>query len=608
MTKSELEKDKSKAKAGSVTAKNDKKATKKVEKSLSTSKEALVSSAKKGFNEIKEEAQHLVEEAELGHKPAPAVGMKFSSKITTLAERNAKDVTPQVQADSKSSLPSVNDAQLKNAINNLTPEQMTQLKAKQQGPQQSQAGTLLTKSFEKLVIWADVAINYMTVPKNDPSRSEVVNYTRSSAIFGIWVAVITLLVFFIWGGFAPINKAANAGGSLVLESQKRIIQHPYGGIIDNIYVKEGDFVNKGQVLVSLNKVDAKADQEDSFNKYMTFLAENARLIAQRDDSLKIVFPEELLSSAANDKIGKIIHSQEKIFVSRLDTMNSEINIEENKIHQATTNKKAYEEMLSSIDQKIENFKKDLEAYKSVNKSGAASPTQVRQVENQLGQAMNEKIEYISRLNQTEDEILKEQSIIAAIKSRYLQETSKELRGNMQDLVTAKEHYLRADDKLNRSEIRAPVTGYVSNLQKIYTDGGVLQQVQPIMEIIPEDDVLVADVQISANDIDIVRKGQTALVMIMPFKNRVVPKIKGTLVSISPDAISVQGNGQTPGYAVYNGRIEMDPKELEDVKNTKGVKLYPGMPVQVFIEVGPRTLLRYLLDPFLMSFDRAFREE
>ena len=92
------------------------------------------------------------------------------------------------------------------------------------------------------------------------------------------------------------------------------------------------------------------------------------------------------------------------------------------------------------------------------------------------------------------------------------------------------------------------------------------------------------------------------------ENRVVPKIKGTLISVSPDAISVPASPGNPGYSVYNGRIEMDPKELEDVKKTKGVKLYPGMPVQAFIEIGPRTLLRYLLDPFLMSFDRAFREE
>jgi len=571
-----------------------------------------------GKSEIKaltDRAQHTIEEAELGHKPAQPVKINFSSKITTLSDSKqsiAPVSTNQGTTQHPQEAAAVNmgagKASNQQVPGNLTPQQLAQLQAMHKAQQNQKANSLMNKALEQLVQYSDVAINYMTVPTNDPNRSEVVNYTRSSAIFGIWVSIITLVIFFIWGGYAPINKAAYATGSLVLESQKRIIQHPYGGVIDKVYVREGDFVNKGQVLISLNKVDAKAEREDAFNKYITILAENARLTAQRDDAKKITFPEEILSNSSNEKVSKIIGSQDKIFYSRMDTMTSDINIEENKIHQLSENKRAYVEIVAAIEQRIENFKKDLEAYKAVGKVGAASPAQIRQVENQLGQALNEKVETTAKVNQMDDEILREQSIIANIKSKYLQETSKELRANMQDLVTAKEHFLRADDRLIRSEIRAPVAGYVSNLQKIYTDGGVLQQVQPILEIIPQDDVLVADVQINANDIDIVHKGQTAHVMILPFKNRVVPKIKGTLISVSADAISVPASEKSPGFAFYNGRIEMDPKELEDVKKTKGVKLYPGMPVQAFIEIGPRTLLRYLLDPFLMSFDRAFREE
>jgi len=605
MTKKEVEKDAKKTKTSSVTNQTTKKnVAKHKDEAVTGSNDAL----KAEINEIKKEAEHTIEEAELGHKPRPITGIKFSSKITTLEDNPTKVQQHVAGSQVASPMASVAQNSEPKSINDLTPAQLAQLKAMQQSKQLQQTSSQFNKALENLVKYSDAAINYMTVSVNDPTRSEVVNHTRSAAIFGIWVSVITLLVFFIWGGYAPINKAAYATGSLVLESQKRIIQHPYGGVIDNIYVREGDFVHKGQILISLNKVDASAEREDAFNKYITILSENARLIAQRDDAQKITFPEEILHYASNDKVSKIINSQEKIFYSRMDTMNSEIYIEENKIHQLHENKKAYVDILASINQRIENFKKDLEAYKSIGKTGAASPAQIRQVENQLGQAMNEQVETTTKLNQMEDEVLKEQSIIAAMKSKYLQETSKELRANMQDLVTAKEHFSRADDRLVRSEIKAPVAGYVSNLQKIYTDGGVLQQVQPIMEIIPQDDVLVADIQINANDIDIVHKGQIAHVMILPFKNRVVPKVKGTLVAVSPDAISIPASGQSPGTAVYHGRIEMDPKELEAVRKTKGVTLYPGMPVQAFIEIGPRTLLRYLLDPFLMSFDRAFREE
>jgi HlyD family secretion protein len=598
MTKKESNKNESKLKKSSaeklkseVVSKAQAKRTKEIEERIAA--EEAIAEIELGHTEHQEKpAERVVSEV----KAEPVSTLKFSSKITTLDS----EVDRKANADLKKIIQPIQN-------NSALPASLGSISGQQKAPlNQKPEPNLMMKTFDKLVNASDVAINYMVKHHNDPERSEVLNHTRSPAVFGIWVALLTLFTFFVWGGLAPIDQAAVADGTLVLESQKRIIQHPYGGIIDKIFVKEGDYVTKGQLLITLNKVEVKASRDDAFYKYMTALAENARLIAQRDNSDKILYPDELLANAGNDKISKIIFSQDRIFNSRKEAIETKVKIENSKIQQLRESKKSLTEILETTENKYANFKSDLEAYRKISGTGGVSPAELRKVENQLGQAQAERVEYTSKLSNVEEDLAKEELTISGIKNDYLQETVQELRRNMQELVSAKEHFIQLEDRLARSEIRSPATGQVSNLVKTYTDGGYLQQIQQVMEIIPQNDNLVADVQVSALDIDIVRKGQTALVMIMPFKNRVVPKIKGKVVLVSPDAIVVN-NGPHP-FSYYNARIELDPKELENVRKTKGIELYPGMPVNAFIEIGPRTLLRYLLDPFLMSFGKAFREE
>lgn len=468
----------------------------------------------------------------------------------------------------------------------------------------------LMKFFDIVVHGIDKSLKYIANSKNESIRTEVLEYTRPPAIFGVWVSIITLGFFFGWGSIAPINQATIAQGFIVLESQKRVIQHPEGGIIDKIYVTEGEYVTKGQPLLQLSPTMSKASRDDAFNKYMSALAEHDRLIAQRDNLDKINFDNILLNNAGNEEISKMMETQNKIFVSTLELIKDNVDSSLSKINQLNQQVIAYKSSLESLNRQLDNTQKDYDALKKLNESKQfASHADLRRADSNVANISARIAEIGGNIAGYEEAIKTEEIRIHSIKNDFLNKTVEAIKQNQRDLVTARESYTQAEDRFKRTTILSPVTGIVGSLFKqqqfSITDGGVLQPNFPIMEIVPTTDHLIVEVNVEDKDIDTIKKGQTAYCVVTAFKSRVVPKLKGKVISVSPDVIMPRHGGEKPHYVA---KIELDQNELDSIMKNKEVKLYPGMMVQAFIEVGPRTLLRYLLDPLLMTMDVAFREK
>jgi HlyD family secretion protein len=552
---------------------------------------------------------------------SPGLSLKYSAKISTISADAPSADKPQITPP----LQNPNDA-LNNALNKMSPDEMKsviqQMMVQQQRMQQaavSRPGAqpsgapqkltkmqILMKGFDKLVSFIDKSGKYIADKYDDNDDKEVLKYTRSPAIFGIWVSVITIFVFFIWGGFAPINQAALAQGTIVLESQKRVIQHLEGGIIEHISVAEGRVVKKGQVLIQLSRTAVQASRDDAFNKYLSALAENNRLVSQRDGFSKINFDPELLKQAGNIEVSRILSSQQELFSSQIESKESNIKASESKIAQFIQQDKSWQVNLDSINKQLENKQKDYDAIKKLNgNKQIVSHADLRKIESELSQIEGRKAEIIGQLSQVAENKTTEEIKIKETKNQFLHNTVEGLKQNLKELVQAREAYNTYQDRLDRMDIKAPVAGVVGSLYKGITDGGVLPAQHPIMEIVPLDDHLVVDARVNMQDIDVVRKGQVAYSMVTAFKSRVVPKIKGKVISVSPDMVAPKMQGEMP---YYMARIELDQVDLHSIMNKKHVELYPGMQVQVFIEIGSRSLLRYLLDPFLTSMDLAFREQ
>lgn len=459
--------------------------------------------------------------------------------------------------------------------------------------------------FDKTVKYVDYSIDYMmnrTAPQGN--RSEVVQYTRGPSIFGIWVTLICLLICIIWGVLAPLNSAAIAMGQVMLESKKRIIQHHEGGVIERIYIKNGDEVEKGEILLRLDKTAVQTRRNALLGRVYTYEAEHARLIAERDFSDKIKFSNDLLQKASDHEVSKIMQTQQKLFKAKHDFLEGATNVRKEKIKQSESKVISYTAQLEATQKQIDITSEQLESYKKLFLTGNVSKDHLRKTEQSLAELEGRKAQYLGAISESKDEITKDSLDIENVKSQYLSEVEKELRQNQEQLSNLVENLKGEEDNLAKLDIISPISGVVNNLFQ-YTEGGTIQRDQPIMDIIPTDDKLVIDAKINIDDIDVVRVGQTASVRLTPFKSRIVPALDGKIVSLSADMIPPQMQGDQPHY---KARIEIDKKSLDELKSIKGVELYPGMQANVSIEIGTRTFLKYLLDPITTTFGKAFVEQ
>lgn len=464
---------------------------------------------------------------------------------------------------------------------------------------------ILFPILNKCAIWVDYSVDYILKPdESKKNRSEVVQYTRGPALFGIGVSILTMLFFLIWGVWAPLNSAASVRGQLVLESKKRILQHQSGGLISRVYVKDGDEVEKGELLISLDQTSLKAKVELFKLRVLNFEAENARLLAERDNLSAIKFPEEILKNISSHEIAKLVMTQEKLFRAKKAAFEGKIKVREEKVKQTKAKLLSVEEQLKNQEQQIILLNEQIESYNKLASKGNTSKDNVRRLNQQLADFLSRKSGLIAELNITNDAVQQELIDIENEKAVHLSEIERELRYNQDQLSQNKSELLALDSDLQKLDIVAPISGVVSNLTN-HTEGGTISPGQMIMEIIPQDDKLIFEGKLDLNDIDVVRVGQSANVRLMPFKSRVVPPIDGKVISVSADIVMPQYQGDVPHYKV---KIEFDRESINEVLKIEGVELHPGMQGEGLIVVGNRTLLRYLLDPITMSFRKAFIEQ
>ncbi len=456
----------------------------------------------------------------------------------------------------------------------------------------------------KLANFVDILISYMLKKENLKSKSAVMQYTSGPASFGIWVIFVFIFAFIVWGVLAPLNSAAIIDGQLVLESKKRILQHHSGGIIDRVYVKNGDHVDKGELLISLNKVAMETKVDNLKSRVLLYQVEHARLLAERQNADRITYDDEVLKNAGRDEVAKIISTQENLFQSRKSAFEGRVKIKEEKVHLYDYKKEALNAQLEAVQKQIDIVNEQIASYTKLVEKGNISKENLKRLEQQIADLLGRKISLLSEISIATQTMLQEEMDIKNDKAIYLAEIQKEFKHNQENLNNLKAELSITNEEFKRLDIVAPTTGSISNLTQ-QTEGGILPREQAIMEIVPQDDKLVFDAKVKVEDIDVVRVGQVVSIRLVPFKSRVVPPIDGVIITLSADIIQPRYQGEVPHYSA---RVEFNKKSLNEVLNTNNIELYPGMPGQGFVEIGNRTLLKYLLDPITMSFRKAFIEQ
>ena len=416
------------------------------------------------------------------------------------------------------------------------------------------------------------------------------------------VVVVVLLAGGLggWASTAQISGALIAQGSLVVDSNVKKVQHPTGGVVGEVRVRDGDRVKAGDILVRLDETVTRANLAIVTKGLTEFYARKARLAAERDGADTVAVPKELADKIDDPDVQEALASERKLFdlrrkarLGQKDQLQQRVKQLQEQIVGLTAQQDAKSKEMSLIDQELQGVR-DLWAKNLVQL------TRLTSLEREEARLQGERGQLIAATAEAKGKIVETELQIIQVDQDLSSDVAKELRETDSKIGEYVERKVTAEDQLKRTDIRAPQDGVVFQ-STANTVGGVINAGDPIMLIVPETDTLLVEAKVDPKDIDQVQFGQRVVLRFSAFNMRTTPEINGTVVRIAADTATDQRTGQS----YYLVRIAMTANEI---KRLGDVKLTPGMPVEAFIQTGERTMLSYLVKPLHDQLMRAFREK
>ena len=424
-------------------------------------------------------------------------------------------------------------------------------------------------------------------------------HTRAPLIFGMVVFLAFVVAFGAWAGLAPLAEASVAPGTIKVEGSRRTIQHLEGGIVSELLVRDGAKVQAGQILMRLDDVESSAALETQRAQRWALLAQDARLVAEMAGIRGISFPEDLLAST-DPRAMEAITGQRALFEARAMNLNSQIGVLQARVDQQIAFISGAKGQLAATRQQLGLAKQEEQMRRGLVGQGLGRLPELLALQRataSLEGTIDDLDGQIVRAIASIDEARKQ---IQTTIDQRLAEAAGERREVRAKLSDVEEKLRSAVDISQRRDIVAPENGTLVN-QKVFTVGAVLKPGDPVFDLIPTQDRLVAEVNIQPMDIDVVYPGLQAEVRLPAFKQRLVPYLHGHVTWVAAD-VTVNEQARQQYYRAY---IMIDPGQLSRLPN---VFLTPGMPVEAHVQIGQRTFWRYLTQPLRDSFNRAFREQ
>ncbi len=433
----------------------------------------------------------------------------------------------------------------------------------------------------------------------DPVLDAPAPRTRGPIVFGLIVFILFVGGFGAWSVLAPLAEAAIAPGVIKVEGQRRTVQHLEGGIVREILVRDGSKVEPGQVLLRLDDIQADSSLEALRAQRWALLAQDARLAAEMEMARAIRFPADLLGSP-DPRAQEAVAGQRALFEARRASLVSQTDALRARIDQARAQISGAEGQLRFTRQQLDSTRQELQVRRDLLRQGLTSRDIVFNLESREAGVRSQMEALQGEIDRASAAIAENEQQIRALSDQRLQEASTEQRDVRARLAEAEEKLRAAADVRTRREVLAPEAGTVVN-SRMFTVGGVLRPGDPILDLVPVQDRLVAEVNIQPMDIDVVYPGLQSEVRLPAFKQRLVPYLHGHVTWVAADVTVNEQNGMQ----YYRAFIEIDREQLAGLD---GVFLTPGMPVEAHVQIGERSFLKYITQPIVDSFHRAFKEQ
>ena len=412
------------------------------------------------------------------------------------------------------------------------------------------------------------------------------------SFFGYLLIIITLGIFFTWAVFSRLDSGAIATGEIIPSGKVLTIQHKEGGVIKHIFVKDGDFVKKNDILLELDNINEKSElQIGQIDKNsLEYLIE--RLEAEKNGDANY----DNKSVTLNENT----HMQYQLYTARKEKQKKDKEILEKRISQTQEEILGYQSEISSLEQMLISAKETNEMNTKLYQDRYIDKRRVLESHNNMIDLEGKLGKKNAQISQAQEKIVETQLQIKQLKNQWKNDLLEQLKQAKDQLAITNEKIKIVLDKLSRSSIKAPRDGKINAL-KFNTIGGVIRASEEILEIVPENEKLIVEGKLKPDDIDVVHPGLNAYVRISAYKQRTHNAVKGQVTEVSANTFK---DSQT-GLSYYKFKIEIDPKELQ---NTEDILLQVGMLAQIEIVTGQRTALYYFIQPLVDSFDRSFKEE
>lgn len=426
--------------------------------------------------------------------------------------------------------------------------------------------------------------------------TDIQKYTRMG-----WLIVLAGFGgFLIWALLAPLDKGVPLNGKVSVATNKKAVQYQDGGTVDAILVKEGSVVKAGDVLVRMNNVQAKANAETNRVQYYIAKATEARLIAERDDKDKIEFPAMLAEISDNPRVTSYLETQKEVFFSRRNTLKSELSAISENINGLISQTKGLQASRKNKEEQLTYINEQLEGIRELEKEGYVARNRLLELEQtaaQINATISEDIGNIARAQSQVSEL----KLSRLRREQEYKEQVREQLSEVQRQVDALGSQLTGlDYDLEKVLVRAPASGIVVGL-KVFTEGAVVAPGFKMMDIVPSEDSLVVEGQLPVHLIDKVRAGLPVELMFTAFNRNLTPHVPGEVTQISADRLIDEITGE-PYYQLI---AKVSPEGIEMMPD---LTVKPGMPVEMFVKTGERTMMNYLLKPFIDRLKLSMTEE
>ncbi|MEQ9881626.1 HlyD family type I secretion periplasmic adaptor subunit [Pectobacterium brasiliense] len=406
--------------------------------------------------------------------------------------------------------------------------------------------------------------------------------------------------FLLWALFAPLDKGVMVNGSVVISGNRKVVQHNQGGIVDKIQVKDGDRVEAGQILLTLNEVDARSASEGLDGQYLQLVAREGRLLAEQQRLSDMVMTPRLQPLAEKPEMHVIRALQRDLLHSRQQSLNLEAEGMRTSIAGMEASLSAQRQVMSSRQKQRETLEQQLQGLRSLAAENYVPRNKMLENERLLAQLNGDIAQLAGDINRTRRDIEQQTLLIAQRQQEYDKEVNSELadvRALLSDVGSKKE---KADFNLANIQMRAPVSGTVVGL-KVFTEGGVIAPGQTLLEIVPDDQPLLVDARLPVELVDKVWPGLPVELQFVAFNQSTTPRVAGTVELLSADRLLDERDG-SPYYSL---RVQVDEAGK---RSLEGLEVKPGMPVQGFVRTGERSFVNYLFKPLMDRLHLALTEE